>query len=100
MTEKMITTAKLDNLHSKRQAYSFITKEDVAKKLFDDIAFRIFNEQTNHLDFIIGTIIGFGKSDKDEYIILNNVERNRKPDNTIVYYLKDITEVNEVCSKR
>ncbi|PWM36371.1 MAG: 50S ribosomal protein L17 [Clostridiales bacterium] len=38
MTEKMITTAKLDNLHSKRQAYSFITKEDVAKKLFDDIA--------------------------------------------------------------
>lgn len=38
MTEKMITTAKLDNLHSKRQALSFITKEDVAKKLFDEIA--------------------------------------------------------------
>lgn len=38
MTEKMITTAKTDNLHSKRQALSFITKEDVVKKLFDDIA--------------------------------------------------------------
>lgn len=38
MTEKMITTAKTDNLHSKRQAYSFITKEDTAKKLFDEIA--------------------------------------------------------------
>ena len=38
MTEKMITKAKLDNLHSKRQVYSFITKEDVAKKVFDEIA--------------------------------------------------------------
>ena len=31
MAEKMITTAKQDNLHSKRQVYSFITKESVAK---------------------------------------------------------------------
>lgn len=38
VTEKMITTAKVANLHSKRQAYAFITKEDVAKKLFDEIA--------------------------------------------------------------
>ncbi|MEG2038781.1 MAG: 50S ribosomal protein L17 [Oscillospiraceae bacterium] len=38
MTEKIITKAKLDNLHSKRQVYSFITKEDVAKKVFDEIA--------------------------------------------------------------
>ncbi len=38
VTEKMITTAKTNNLHSKRQAYAFITKEDVAKKLFDEIA--------------------------------------------------------------
>ena len=38
MTEKMITTAKQDRLHSKRQVYSFITKEGVVKKLFDEIA--------------------------------------------------------------
>ena len=38
MAEKMITTAKQDNLHSKRQVYSFITKESVAKKVFDEIA--------------------------------------------------------------
>jgi large subunit ribosomal protein L17 len=38
MTEKMITTAKTENLHAKRQVMSFITKEDVAKKLFDEIA--------------------------------------------------------------
>ncbi len=38
VAEKMITTAKQDDLHSKRQVYSYITKEDVAKKLFDEIA--------------------------------------------------------------
>lgn len=38
MAEKMITTAKQNNLHSKRQVYAFITKEDVAKKLFDEVA--------------------------------------------------------------
>ncbi|MBC8585968.1 50S ribosomal protein L17 [Youxingia wuxianensis] len=37
MAEKMITTAKNADLHSKRQIYSFITKEDVAKKLIDEI---------------------------------------------------------------
>ena len=38
MAEKMITIGKQDNLHSKRQVYSFITKETVAKKVFDEIA--------------------------------------------------------------
>ena len=38
MTEKMITTAKTNNLHSRRQVLSYVTKEDVVKKLFDEIA--------------------------------------------------------------
>lgn len=38
LTEKMITIGKQDDLHSKRQVYSFVTKEAVAKKLFDEIA--------------------------------------------------------------
>ncbi len=38
VAEKMITTAKANNLTSKRHAYSFITKEAVSKKLFDEIA--------------------------------------------------------------
>lgn len=38
LTEKMITVAKDSSLSSKRQALSFITKEDVVKKLFDEIA--------------------------------------------------------------
>ena len=35
--EKMITLAKQNNLASYRQALSYLTKEDVAKKLFDEI---------------------------------------------------------------
>ncbi|MBE6812603.1 MAG: 50S ribosomal protein L17 [Ruminococcaceae bacterium] len=38
MTEKMITLGKENTLHNKRQALAYITKEDVVKKLFDEIA--------------------------------------------------------------
>ena len=38
MTEKYITLAKDSSLHSKRQALAFITKEDVVKKLYEEIA--------------------------------------------------------------
>ncbi len=38
VAEKMITLGKAGDLHSKRQIYAYITKEDVAKKLIDEIA--------------------------------------------------------------
>lgn len=38
VAEKMITIGKTNDLHSKRQVMSYITKEDVAKKLFDEIS--------------------------------------------------------------
>ena len=38
MAEKMITIGKQDNLHSKRQIYSFVTKETVAKKVIDELS--------------------------------------------------------------
>ena len=38
MTEKFITIAKTENLHNKRMAMAFITKEDVVNKLFKEIA--------------------------------------------------------------
>jgi len=38
MAEKMITTAKTNDLHSKRQVLAYVTKEDVVKNLFDEIA--------------------------------------------------------------
>ena len=38
MAEKMITLGKKGDLNAKRAAMTFITKEDVVKKLFDEIA--------------------------------------------------------------
>lgn len=38
LVEKMITLGKANTLASRRQALAFITKEDVVKKLFDEIA--------------------------------------------------------------
>jgi large subunit ribosomal protein L17 len=37
LAEKMITLAKQNDLAAYRQALAFLTKEDVAKKLFDQI---------------------------------------------------------------
>ena len=38
VADKMVTLAKDNTLHAKRQVYSYITKETVAKKLCDEIA--------------------------------------------------------------
>ena len=38
LAEKMITLGKTNTLHSRRQALSFITKEAVVVKVFDEIA--------------------------------------------------------------
>ena len=38
MVDKMITLGKANTRHARRQALTFITKEDVVKKLFDEIA--------------------------------------------------------------
>ena len=38
VAEKMITIGKNNDLHSKRQVFAYVTKEDVAKKLFDEIS--------------------------------------------------------------
>ena len=38
VAEKMITIGKNSDLHSKRQVLAYVTKEDVAKKVFDEIS--------------------------------------------------------------
>ena len=38
VAEKMITIGKNNDLHSKRQVFAYVPKEDVAKKLFDEIS--------------------------------------------------------------
>lgn len=38
MADKMITLGKREDLHAKRQVFSYITKETVAKKVIDETA--------------------------------------------------------------
>ena len=38
MADRMITLGKENTLHSRRQALAYVTKEDLVKKLFDEIA--------------------------------------------------------------
>ncbi len=38
LADKMVTLGKKNDLHARRQALSFITKEDVVTKLFEEIA--------------------------------------------------------------
>lgn len=38
VAEKIITIGKNNDLHSKRQVFAYVTKESVAKKLFDEIS--------------------------------------------------------------
>lgn len=70
MAEKMITTAKQDDLHSKRQVFSYITKEDVAKKLFDEVAPR-YKERNGGYTRIIR--IGPRRGDAAEMAIIELV---------------------------
>ena len=68
--EKMITVAKQGDLHSKRQIFSFITKEDVAKKLVDEIAPR-YRERAGGYTRIIR--IGPRRGDAAEMAIIELV---------------------------
>ena len=50
MAEKMITLGKKNTLASRRAALAFITKEDVVKKLFDEIAPRYAERNGGYTD--------------------------------------------------
>jgi len=67
MTEKLITTAKRGDLHAKRQVFSFITKEDVAKKLVDDVAHRYEEKNSGYTRI---TRLGPRRGDAAEMAIL------------------------------
>ncbi len=70
ITEKMITLGKNGTLAAKRQALSFITKEDVVVKLFDEIAPK-YNERNGGYTRIIKT--GPRRGDAAEMAIIELV---------------------------
>ena len=75
MTEKMITLAKVDNLHNKRQALAYITKEDVVSKLFSEIAPKYANVNGGYCR-IIKT--GPRRGDAAEMCIIQLIDPNEK----------------------
>ncbi|MCI8538703.1 MAG: 50S ribosomal protein L17 [Oscillospiraceae bacterium] len=70
LTEKMITLAKHNDLASYRQALSFITKEDVAKKLFDQIGPKYQNREGGYTRIVR---IGPRRGDAAEMAIIQLV---------------------------
>lgn len=71
MAEKMITLGKSDDLHTKRQIFSFVTKETVAKKLIDEIGPK-FAERNGGYTRIIRT--GPRRGDAAEMAIIELVD--------------------------
>ena len=70
MTEKMITLGKAGDLHAKRQVLSYVTKEDAAKKLFDEIAPRYADRKGGYTKIIK---IGPRRGDAAEMAIIQLV---------------------------
>ena len=70
MDEKMINQGKSSEMHVKRQVYSYITKEDVAKKLFDEISPKYADRNGGYTRIIK---IGTRRGDAAEMAILELV---------------------------
>ena len=70
MAEKMVTLGKEEDLHSKRQVFSYITKEDVAKKVIDEIGPK-YAERNGGYTRIIKT--GVRRGDATEMAIIELV---------------------------
>ncbi len=74
LAEKFITIAKQNDLHHKRRALSFITKKDVVKKLFDEIAPRYLDKNGGYTRI---TKIGPRRGDAAEMSILELVQESQ-----------------------
>ena len=70
MAEKMITIAKKNELHNKRQVMAFVTNETVAKKLFDEIAPKYADKNGGYTRI---TKIGSRRGDAAEMAIIELV---------------------------
>lgn len=65
--EKMITLAKRDTLHTRRQAAAFLTSEDAVKKLFDTIGPRFADRSGGYTRIMR---VGFRQGDGAEEAII------------------------------
>jgi large subunit ribosomal protein L17 len=70
LAEKMITLGKKGDLAAYRQALSFITREDVAKKVFDEVAPKYADRNGGYTRI---TRIGFRRGDASEMAVIELV---------------------------
>ncbi|MCD8047586.1 MAG: 50S ribosomal protein L17 [Clostridiales bacterium] len=70
LAEKMITLAKQNDLAAYRQALSFLTKEEVAKKLFDQVGPKYADRNGGYTRIVRN---GFRKGDGAETAIVELV---------------------------
>ena len=70
LAEKMITLGKEGGLNNYRQAVSFITREDIAKRLFDEIAPKYKEREGGYTRI---TRIGTRKGDAAEVAVIELV---------------------------
>ena len=70
LAEKMITLGKAKDLNAYRQALSFITREDVAKKVFDEIAHKYAERNGGYTRI---TRIGARRGDAAEVAVIELV---------------------------
>ena len=71
LVEKMVTLGKTGTLAARRQAMAFLVKEDVVKKLFDEIAPGFESRQGGYTRV---TRIGFRRGDAAEMAVLELVQ--------------------------
>ena len=79
MAEKMITLGKAGDLHSKRQVFAYVTKEAVAKKLFDEISPKYADRKGGYTKIIK---IGPRRGDAAEMAIIQLVYYTNYKDRT------------------
>lgn len=61
LAEKMITLGKKGNLHARRQALSFIYSEEIAQKVFDELAKRYAEREGGYTRMVkLGPRLGDG----------------------------------------
>ena len=70
LAEKMITLGKRGDLHARRQAWAFVTEEDVVKELFDNIAPKYAERNGGYTRMIK---MGPRRGDASEMVILELV---------------------------
>ena len=77
LAEKMITLGKKGTLAARRQALSFITKEDVVKKLFDEVAPKFENRAGGYSQIFK---LGPRRGDGAEMALIRLIDEEKKAD--------------------